>query len=239
MALDPIHAFYCRKEWLELAQLCKIKSGGVCSNCGGVFDIEELRPHHKIELTLVNVDDVNIALNPDNIAVLCHDCHNKAHARFGNTIGAKHVYLVYGSPCAGKTTYVQSVATRNDIVVDLDKIHRAICICGIYDKPDATKKIAFNIRDYLLDEIKTATPRRKWQDAYIIGTYPDVYDRDCFVKEYGAELVHIPTPKDECIKRAYQDITRQAIRDAVVGWITAYWERYREYPPTSSENREG
>lgn len=228
MPLDPIHAFYCRKDYLDLAQACKIKSGGVCAKCGGVFDISELRPHHKVELTLDNIDDVNVTLNPDNIEVLCHDCHNAAHKRFGYAVGAKHVYLVYGSPCAGKTTYVNSVATRNDLIVDLDKIHRAICICGLYDKPDATKRVAFNARDYLLDEVRTATPRRKWQDAYIIGTYPDRIDRDMFVQDYGAELVHIDTSKEECIKRAYQDIERSSIRDAVIGWINAYWERYRE-----------
>ncbi len=228
MPLDPIHAFYCRKDYLDLAQACKIKSGGVCAKCGGVFDISELRPHHKVELTLDNIDDVNVTLNPDNIEVLCHDCHNAVHKRFGYAVGAKHVYLVYGSPCAGKTTYVNSVATRNDLIVDLDKIHRAICICGLYDKPDATKRVAFNVRDYLLDEVRTATPRRKWQDAYIIGTYPDRIDRDVFVQDYGAELVHIDTPKEECVKRAYQDIERSSIRDAVIGWINAYWERYRE-----------
>lgn len=228
MPLDPIHAFYCRKDYLDLAQACKIKSGGVCAKCGGVFDISELRPHHKVELTLDNIDDVNVTLNPDNIEVLCHDCHNAAHKRFGYAVGAKHVYLVYGSPCAGKTTYVNSVATRNDLIVDLDKIHRAICICGLYDKPDATKRVAFDVRDYLLDEVRTATPRRKWQDAYIIGTYPDRIDRDMFVQDYGAELVHIDTSKEECIKRAYQDIERSSIRDAVIGWINAYWERYRE-----------
>lgn len=228
MPLDPIHAFYCRKDYLTLAQLCKIKSNGVCARCGGIFDIVDLRPHHKIELTLDNIDDVSVTLNPDNIEVLCHDCHNAAHARFGNAIGAKHVYLVYGSPCAGKSTYVHAVATRNDIVVDLDRIHAAICVCGQYDKPDATKRAAFAIRDYLYEEIRTATPRRKWQDAYIVGTFPDRIDRDNFVREYAAELVHISTPKEECIKRAHEDVKRAAVRDAVIGWIENYWQRYSE-----------
>ena len=103
-------------------------------------------------------------------------------------VGVKRVYVVHGAPYAGKKTYVNTVATRNDIVVDLDAIHRAICVCEPHDKPDATKGIAFNIRDMLLDHIRTATMRRKWQDAYIIGTYPDTFDRDRLVKEYGAEL---------------------------------------------------
>ena len=32
--LDPLHAFYCRKEYLSLAQSCKVKSGGTCARCG-------------------------------------------------------------------------------------------------------------------------------------------------------------------------------------------------------------
>lgn len=228
MALDPIHAFYCRKEYLDLAQSCKVASGGVCARCGGVFDIGELRPHHKIELTLDNVDDPQIALNPANIEVLCHECHNATHNRFGQVVGVKRVYVVHGAPYAGKKTYVNTVATRNDIVVDLDAIHRAICVCEPHDKPDATKGIAFNIRDMLLDHIRTATMRRKWQDAYIIGTYPDTFDRDRLVKEYGAELVHIGTPKVECIARINQAGLPPAARDAAVGWVENYFARYRE-----------
>ncbi|MBD5086685.1 MAG: hypothetical protein HDT32_04975 [Clostridiales bacterium] len=228
MALDPIHAFYCRKDYLTLAQACKIKSGGVCARCGGIFDISGLRPHHKIELTLDNVDDPKIALNQDNIEVLCHDCHNATHRRFGSVVGTKRVYLVHGSPSSGKTTYVESVATRNDVIVDLDKIHRSICICGLYDKPDATKQIAFDIRNLLLDKIYHAGPRRKWQDAYIIGTFPDVYDRERFIAEYNAEPIHIATPREECIRRAQEDLQRGAVLDMVLGWIDNYWKNYSE-----------
>ena len=211
MALDPLHAFYCSKAYLDLAQYCKIKSGGVCARCGGVFDLHDLRPHHIVEVTLDNLDDANITLNANNIEVVCRACHDALHPHtFGNIIGVKHVYLVYGSPLAGKTTYVNATAERNDLVIDLDR--------------------AFGINahgsDLLLDEVRTAGTRRKWQDAYIVGTYPENYAREEMVREYGAELVHIDTPKDECIARAMRDITHEPIRAAVIGWINNYWERY-------------
>lgn len=71
MPLDPIHAFYCRKDYLSLAQSCKVKSGGICARCGGVFDLNELRPHHKIELTLDNnaVYELANARYVDNIII--------------------------------------------------------------------------------------------------------------------------------------------------------------------------
>ena len=74
----------------------------------------------------------------------------------------------------------------------------------------------------------TAEVERSLRDAYIIGTYPSRFDRDDMVQRYGAELIHIDTPKDECIKRAYESVTRAAARDAVIGWIEAYWQRYSE-----------
>lgn len=228
MALDPIHAFYCRKDYLSLALQCKIKSGGKCADCGETFDIDELRPHHIKELTLDNIDDVNITLNPNNIEVLCHNCHNKHHARFGKVVGQKHIYLVYGSPCAGKNLYVESVATRNDIIIDLDKIHKAICICGMYDKPDATKRVAFDVKNYLLETVRLAGNRRQWQNAYIIQTCPEKFDRDEMVRIYGCELIHIDTPKDVCTANCKKDIKRQSVQDAVLGWIDNYWKRYNE-----------
>lgn len=228
MALDVIHSFYCSKNFLDLAQDCKIKSGGRCAVCGEIFNLDELRAHHKTELTLDNIDDVNITLNPSNIEVICHNCHNKLHHRFGYSVGVKHIYLVYGSPCGGKTTYVQNMATRDDLVIDLDKIHRAICVCGMYDKPNATKKVAFAVRDYLLNEARTALARRDWQDAYIIEGCPDRQRREYYQKNFNAELVHIDTPQEECIKRAIADTNRASVQQAVVGWINEYWKRYRE-----------
>jgi predicted kinase len=224
MALDPIHAFYCRKDYLDLSLALKIKSGGRCAECGGIFQIADLRTHHITELTIANVHDPRVALNPDNVKVICHDCHNKEHRRFGTVVN-KNVYVVWGAPCSGKTQYVAQVATRYDVVVDLDRIHRSITVCDLYDKPDATKRLAFDVRDLLLERIRLRAGQ--WENAYIIGGYPERYDRDRLAEEYIAELIHIDTPQDECIRRAYKDERRAAVRDATVQYINNYFERLR------------
>ncbi len=229
MSKDVLHDFYCSKAWLDLARAMKSKSGGVCAMCGKVADISELRPHHKIELTIENVTDPTIALNPDNIEVICNDCHNKVHHRFGNGTNEKNVYLVYGSPFAGKHEYVETVATRNDLIVDLDAIHQSLCMGGgRWDKPDATKKLAFNIRDMLLEEIRTATPYRKWEDAYIIGTYPSRYDREELIKTLGAIPIHINTSKEDCKARIEEEVENSAVKKEIGGWVDKYFERYSE-----------
>ena len=52
--------------------------------------------HHKIELTIYNVNDYSISLNPDNIMLVSMKSHNEIHARFGYMQGKK-VYYVYGA----------------------------------------------------------------------------------------------------------------------------------------------
>lgn len=222
MALDPIHAFYCRKPYLELSKKLKAESNGKCADCGGIFNKSFLRTHHIIELNLENINDVNITLNPKNIEVICHDCHNKTHRRFGATLNKK-VYVVWGAPCSGKSEYVSQVATRYDLVVDLDRIHQSITSCNLYDKPEATKRTAFAIYDLLLDRIKVR--KGEWECAYIIGMFPDRMRREYMEREYGAELIHMDAPIEECIRRAYDDESRSSVINATVTYIKDYFDR--------------
>lgn len=223
MALDPIHAFYCSKDYLDLSIALKIKSDGRCAICGKIFPISSLRTHHITELNTENVNNPQITLNPNNIMVICHDCHNKEHRRF--VVKQKSVYVVWGPPCSGKSSYVQQVATRYDLIVDLDKIHQAISNCSLYDKPYATKGLAFSIRDLLWDKIKVR--QGDWENAYIVGTFPHRYERDEFANNYGAELIHMDVTKQDCIRRLMLSEERQAVKDQVINWINKYFEEVR------------
>ena len=67
--------FYESKQWVKLARYIRIKYYYTCQVCGrrGVY------VHHIIWLTDENVSDPNIALNEDNLTLLCLDCHNEIH----------------------------------------------------------------------------------------------------------------------------------------------------------------
>ena len=67
--------FYKSKEWVKLAQYIRIKYYYTCQMCGrrGTY------VHHKIWLTNENVNNPDIALNEDNLTLLCLDCHNEIH----------------------------------------------------------------------------------------------------------------------------------------------------------------
>ena len=138
----------------------------------------------------------------------------------------KKGYLVYGAPCSGKTSYVNQVATRYDLIVDLDKIHQAICVCDIFDKPDATKKLAYDIRDLLIDAIKVR--KGDWENAYVIGTYPKRSERERLITELGAEPIYIASTKEECINRVQLSEERLPVKEEITKWIEKYFEEFRK-----------
>ena len=77
--------------------------------------------HHKKPLTMQNVNDYSVSLNPENIMIVSQRSHNEIHGRFGYTTQRK-VYFVYGAPCSGKTTFVNNIKGNSDLVVDMDNI---------------------------------------------------------------------------------------------------------------------
>lgn len=203
------------------------EAGLFCEHSGKMlvqaFDIVA---HHKTPLTMQNVNDFSVSLNPENIMIVSQAAHNEIHARFGY-VAQRKVYLVYGAPCSGKTTFVDSIKGNSDLVVDMDNIWACITGGDRYEKPDALKVIAFNVRDCLLDMVKTRAG--KWEKAYIITGAPRASDRRRYIDRYGAELIHIDTDKEECLKRLYGDCKRQ--KQHVKAWaeyINQYFADFQE-----------
>lgn len=217
--MDKLHSFYCSKAWRDLVYNLKIESGGKCNRCNFIaFKKEDFRyliGHHKIILNENNVDDPNVSLNHVHIEIICHDCHNKEHRRFGNK---KNAYIVYGSPLSGKTELVNNIRQYGDLVVNIDEIWKAVTMEDKYIKPNNIRFNVFKIRDEILDQIKTRYG--DWYDAYIIGGYPDKYERERLAKRLGAELIYCESTKEECLSRI--DSRPKEWERYVLEW----WESY-------------
>ncbi len=198
--------FYQSKAWENFLKNLKNERTNedgfiICEHCGQPIVLKyDCIGHHVIELTNENVNDVMIALNPENVKLVHHKCHNMIHARFGYEY--KKIYIVHGAPCSGKTTYVRNVAGKEDIILDIENIWECISNCERYIKPNRLKVNVFAIRDLILDQILTHTGH--WRNAYIIGGYPYISDRERMAELYGAELIHVDTPKEDCLLRAEQ-----------------------------------
>lgn len=73
MAREFAKSFYQSKAWRVARGIALRRDNFTCQHCYG--RAEEV--HHVIELTPDNINDPNIALNPDNLVCLCHDCHTR------------------------------------------------------------------------------------------------------------------------------------------------------------------
>ena len=227
-----LKTFYKSKEWENLVAILKLerinKKDGIlyCEHCQKpLIHKYDIIGHHKTELTEANVNDVNISLNPDNIVLIHFKCHNEIHQRFG--FEQQKVYIVYGSPLAGKTTFVKENSSKDDIILDMDNIYNMINFNNSkYVKSNRIKSNVFIIRDCILDMIKCRTG--KWRNAWIIGGYPLPMDRKRLMDATGAELIHIDTSKEECLKRLYNDPERQQVIAQWEQYINDYFNKYKE-----------
>lgn len=222
-----LETFYKSKEWEAFRQVIIAER---TRPDGFIYDEETgkpiLRPydlilHHKIFLTEENVNDATVAFNPENIEVVSHRTHNRLHDRLG--MARREVFLVYGPPLAGKTTWVKESKSDGDLVLDLDNIWESITGLPRYVKPPKLRAVAFRLRDDLLDIIKHRFG--KWSKAYIIGGYPNTAERERLLQELGAVPIFIEASEAECMQRL-ENIAdgRNANewRDYIADWFARY-----------------
>lgn len=230
---NNLHAFYTSKEWQTFkAGLIAERINPVDGVLYDEFNGEPLTKsydivgHHKTPLTMSNVNDFAISLNPKNVMLVSQKSHNEIHSRFGYCTQRK-VYYVYGAPCSGKTTFVNNIKGNSDLIVDMDNIWQCITGGNRYEKPNALKSNAFMLRDCLYTAIKTRAG--KWERAYIItgGAVKGIRERE--IEAFGAEAIFIDTDKDTCLKRLMNDNSRtplqkQEWREYIERWFNDYIE---------------
>lgn len=187
----------------------------ICEHCGKpIMKAYDCIGHHKVELTDENVNNYSISLNPDLVELIHFKCHNEKHRRFGGF--NQRVFLVYGSPCSGKTTWVREHAELDDLIIDIDSIWECISNTDRYHKPNRLKANVFGVRDCLIDQVKIR--KGMWRDCYIIGGYPLRTDRDRICDLLRAEPIFIDEPMETCMSRADNDAWKEYIKD----WFEDY-----------------
>ena len=222
-----LSSFYHGKEWRKLVEAIRIERVNedgqlICEYCGKpIVRKYDAIGHHKVELTEENVNDFEVSLNPDNVVMVHHACHNRIHDKLGYS--RREVYLVYGPPRAGKTTWVRENMTEGDLVVDMDNVWECVSMCDRYVKPKRLNAVVFKVRDVLIDAVKYRLGR--WHNAYVIGGYPLSSERERLCRELGAREVFIDATMEECIQRA-EGMEGESTED----WkkfIAEWFERYK------------
>ncbi len=225
MTYKGLSDFYRSREW-ALFRLGVINNRlsddgmTICEHCGQpIVKNYDIIAHHIIELTERNVFDIEISLNPANIMLVHHVCHNKIHNKLGTI--KREIYLVYGSPLSGKSSWVDSVKEPGDLIVDMDLIWMAVSGCNKYVKPDRLKNNVFAVRDLLIEQVRMGVG--SWKNAYIVGGYPLQGERERVCKKLGAKEIYIECSREECLSRLAADKERN---NEWKKYIEEWWSKY-------------
>ncbi|MBQ5641709.1 MAG: hypothetical protein IIV05_07870 [Ruminococcus sp.] len=224
--LNTPHELYISTEFRQLRRQLMVERVNdegllLCEHCGKpILRDHECIAHHKTEVTINNLNDPAITLNPQNILLVHHQCHNAIHDRFG--YAQKRVYVVWGSPCSGKSSFVMQNKGRNDLLIDIDLLWRAITGGEKYDKPDALKAQAFALRECLLDSVKTRAG--KWATAYYVTSEPRKAARDRLCARLGAEPIYIPCTRAEALERLANDPERKGYEQQWAEYINRFFD---------------
>lgn len=223
-----LNGFYQSKPWVKLMAIIRMERTNaegqvICEHCGKpIVHKYDCIGHHIIELTDANVDDATISLNPENIMLVHHRCHNKIHDRLGYY--HRQVFLVYGSPLSGKSTFVRDNMSEGDFILDVDNIWQCVSGCDRYVKPNRLRSCVFGIRDRMLDMVRMR--QGKWLNAWVVGGYPLSSERERLINSLGAREVFVDTPQEECLERL-RNISDGRCVEEWEKYISDWWEKFR------------
>ena len=77
--------FYSSQAWKRCRQAYRKQARGLCERCltKGIYRPGEI-VHHIKHITPENIMDPAVTLNPDNLQLLCRDCHAEIHQQKTN-----------------------------------------------------------------------------------------------------------------------------------------------------------
>ena len=196
-----LQRFYGRKAWQDLRMVKILQSHGRCERCGADYsnNLPLLIAHHIRPLTDETLKDPEISLNPENVEILCPRCHALQHPERGFIKKRKQVFIVYGPPLSGKSTYVRQNMESGDLVIDLDVIYSSLSLLPMYDRPKGLSRVVFAVRDCLYDQIRIRNG--DWPAAWIVAGLPRKDERERLAARMGADCILIEASKEECLER--------------------------------------
>ncbi len=125
------------------------------------------------------------------------------------------VYLIFGSPCSGKSHYIKEQMQTDDLVCDVDDIYSAISGNDAHDADLYVHEVALELRQHLLDIIRDR--KGGWKNAFvpsIANTAEQVRAEAERIK--ADEIVFIDIPYEVCMERAKD-------RPDYFRWLIAEW----------------
>lgn len=129
------------------------------------------------------------------------------------------LYVVTGPPASGKSSWIDAHATARDIVIDLDRITRALTGPGAptWNQDPMQLRVAHRARFAAMDEAITL---RDKLDVYVIHTQPSAKARAKY-KRLDARIITVDPGRDIVMQRI------EAMRDPAMKRVASRWYNSR------------
>ncbi len=219
-----LQTFYASDAWRNFRMRLIAERGLLCEHCKEkVVVARDLTLHHIVPLSTENVRDTSVSLNPANVVVVHHACHNQIHKR-NVTKEERKVVIVYGPPLSGKSSYVRARMETGDMVIDYDQLFLAVSGKALYEKPNELLPMCKQCTACSL-----ITVRRGMGSGRLPGSSVGMRtgtSREKLSEELGAQLIKIEATKEECMKRLKEDTHRSKQIALWTGYIDKWFSEY-------------
>lgn len=144
------------------------------------------------------------------------------------------LYVITGPPASGKSTWIQAHARARDIVIDLDRITRALTGPGApaWNHDRLAQRVAQRARYAAIDE---ALKLLDELDVYLIHTMPSPQARARY-QRLGARIV-VVDPGEDVVRDRVRTMRSEAMERVVTRWYREY-RRGGSRPVTAQTSRD-
>lgn len=131
----------------------------------------------------------------------------------------RHVVLITGPPCAGKTTYARTHARPGDTILDLDQIARALGSTKAWQHEPAITRRADEILRRKVTALRGGGAVRAW----VIRSVPSGNTRSALARWIKAtDTVLLLPPREVLVARALERPDRLTTINAISTWLDHY-----------------
>lgn len=206
-------SFYNSKKWKNARKAYvdnRVKiDGGICEKCKSKPGVEL---HHIEHLTPSNINDPNVTINPENLMLLCKDCHFEEHRKecFSGYTPDKYLYngvwfdamgiprkqwvtMINGAPGSGRHAAIENYKMDGDIIIDADRIADALIVQG---KNENITGLVDNIISTIKPQVKNGLIDAR--QIYIITSIPNPAEAEAEAETWGANLMQMSADMDTC-----------------------------------------
>lgn len=194
-----IENFYQSKAWQKcrrhvIADALATEGALYCGRCGKeILDPNDAIVHHKTELNEVTINDTEVAFSPNNLEIVCHQCHNAIHDKGVAISREKNVYILYGGTNSQREHYIYEHATDGALILSVPRLQKAL-------SPRQPRGRVFSVVWQARDLVLTAIEKRfgTWTEAWVVGEFINMGEREALARRLGAACIDVAgTQKEE------------------------------------------